>query len=221
MSGATARGLLLDLDGTLVDSLDDLAGALNALRAELGLPTLDRGAIEPMVGDGVAKLVARGLADGGIDATQEHIARLMTLYGGRLTRHTRPYPGVAETLPALAAAGWRLGLCTNKPEAPARAILAAFDLTRHFAVITGGDSFAARKPDPGHALQALARMGCAPAAAVLVGDSHVDLATGRNAGLPVVLMSYGYARAPVEELGADRVLARFSDLPETLDKLCR
>ena len=211
------RGLLIDLDGTLVDSAPDLAEALNDLRAELGLAALPLARVVTMVGDGVAKLVERGLADGAfVPDPARHTARLMALYAPRLTRHTEPYPGVPATLPKLIEAGWRLGVCTNKPEALAKKILQDLGLARHFAAITGGDSFPRRKPDPSHPRATLVQMGCKTEGAVLVGDSQVDFESGRNAGLPVVLVSYGYTRVPVAELGADVVIERFDELPGVL-----
>ncbi|MEM7222701.1 MAG: phosphoglycolate phosphatase [Pseudomonadota bacterium] len=214
------RGLLLDLDGTLVDSAADLAESLNDLRAELGHDPLPLEQVLTMVGEGVGKLVERGLADGPHETDlARHTSRLMALYGPRVTRKTRPYPGVPETLLALLADGWHLGICTNKPEALARKVLDELDLAKHFAAVTGGDSFPRRKPDPSHPRAALVQMACPAEHAVFVGDSQIDLETARSAGLPVVLVAYGYAKSPAEELGADAVISRFEDLPGVLAQL--
>jgi len=212
--------LLLDLDGTLVDSAPDLAGALNQLRAEFGLAPLALDAVKAMVGDGAAKLVERGLPPGSAPAELDRlVARYVALYHERQTAMTRPYPGVVETLRSLSGEGWRLAVCTNKPEAPSREILAAFGLDGLFAAVGGGDSFAERKPAAGHLLATLARMAAPPDAAVMVGDSPNDVLSARRAGLPVIVVGYGYSRVPPAELGADAVIERFAELPAALEAL--
>ena len=121
--------LICDLDGTLIDSLPDLTAAVGALLASEGRPPLAPDAIATMVGDGVLKLIERALAaTGGAPATERLTAlaaRYLSLYEARMTALTRPYPGAIETLRALRDAGWRLAVCTNKPERPSRAILCA------------------------------------------------------------------------------------------------
>lgn len=216
--------LLLDLDGTLVDSMVDLAGALNELREELGREPLAAGEVKAMIGDGVAKLVERGFRHNGeplpeIGTMATLVKRFLEIYETRLTLETRPYPGVPETLAALRQDGWRLALCTNKPEAASRRILEALDLAMLFETVGGGDSFAERKPAAGHLFGTLAAMSADTERAVMVGDGPNDLLAGRNAGLPVVLVSYGYSKTPVETLGADAVIDRFSELPGTLSGL--
>jgi phosphoglycolate phosphatase len=219
--GSGQRNLLFDLDGTLVDSLPDLAGALNLLRGELDMAPLERRAVAAMVGDGVPKLVERGLgwaeaAPPGAAERRRLVARYLALYEARLTQETRPFPGVPETLALLRKDGWRLAVCTNKPEAASRALLTALGLASLFETVGGGDSFAERKPAAGHPLAILARMAAPAEGAVMVGDSPNDLLAARNAGLPVVLVSYGISRVPVGELGADALIDRFGELPAAL-----
>ena len=209
--------LLLDLDGTLVDSAPDLAAALNRLRAEQGQAPRTLDEVKAMVGDGVAKLVERGLPPAATPAEFDRlVARYVALYHERQTALTRPYPDVVETLRALSDEGWRLALCTNKPEAASREILAAFGIDRLFAAVGGGDSFAVRKPAAGHPLATLARMAAPPGSAVMVGDSPNDVLSARGAGLPVIVVGYGYSRVPPAELGADAVIERFAELPAAL-----
>jgi phosphoglycolate phosphatase len=199
--------------------MPDLAGALNRLRAERGLAALALAEVKVMVGDGAAKLVERGLPGADTVAPGEGprlVRRFLEIYETRLTAETRPYPGVVGTLEALAETGWRLGVCTNKPEAASRAILAALGLERFFAAVGGGDSFAERKPAAEPLLATLARMGGDPGPAVMVGDSPNDVLSARNAGLPVVVVGYGYSRVPPAELGADALIERFAELPAAL-----
>jgi phosphoglycolate phosphatase len=178
--------LLFDLDGTLVDSAPDLAEALNRVLADAGAEPLDLSAVTGMVGDGVRKLVERGLAARAptldlpaldLDAA---VARFLDIYEGALAVASRPYPGVVETLDALAAEGWRMAVCTNKPEAASRVLLGALGLDRHLEAIAGGDSYPVRKPDPRHLTLTLEQLGANGAPAVLVGDSRNDLLAPRQ-----------------------------------------
>ena len=159
------RTLVFDLDGTLVDSVPDLAAALNRLMAARGLPGFALSEVVRMVGDGAGVLVERAFAARGRRPDAAALAAFLADYGAHAAVYTRAYPGVAETLRALAEAGWILAVCTNKPVAPARTLLAALELDGFFAAIGGGDSFPVRKPDPGHLLATLHAAGGTPARA--------------------------------------------------------
>lgn len=215
--------LVCDLDGTLIDSVPDLAAAVNALLTELERPPLEQAAVARMVGDGVAKLVERALAARGLTPDPEtfskYLARYRTLYDRTLMNETRPYPGATETLKALRQTGWRLAICTNKPEAPTRTILEALDLDALFEAVAGGDSYPVRKPDPGHILALLAGMGATPAEALMLGDGVNDIAAAHAAGLPVIAVAHGYGTVPARELGADVVIERFAALPQALAQI--
>ncbi len=219
------KALLIDLDGTLVDSVPDLAAAVNRLLGEEGRRALSREQVRGMVGDGVAKLVERAFATtGGLDlagALPALVERFVGLYQTALSVETRPFPGVPETLANLKHAGLRLAVCTNKPQAASVQVLRDLGLAANIDLIAGGDAFPVRKPDPGHLLGVLDDLGVAPSAAAMLGDSQVDVAAARNAGLPVVLVSYGYAKRPARELGADAVIDRFEEILTTLEDLNR
>ena len=218
--GNAAPVLLCDLDGTLVDSVPDLADALSALLREAGRRALSETEVKTMVGDGVAVLVERGFAaTGGApgrEALAAQTARYVALYETRMTARTRPYPGALEALSALRAEGWRLGVCTNKPAHASRAIVAALGMGDLIEAVAGGDSFPVKKPDPGHILRLLETMGAAPDRAVMLGDSRNDVAAARAAGVPVIAVAHGYGSIPAHELGADRVIAHFAELPGAL-----
>lgn len=220
---ADAPVLLCDLDGTLVDSLPDLAAAVGELLEREGRPGLAPEAVAAMVGDGVPKLIERALAaTGGVPGAEELaalVARYMPIYEARMTELTRPYPGAVETLRALKEAGWRLAVCTNKPEAPSRAIVAGLGFDGLFEAVSGGDSLPVRKPDPGHLLGLLEALGAAPGAAVMLGDSRNDVRAAQAAGLPAIAIAHGYGGTPAHELGADRVIERFEELPAALAAL--
>lgn len=217
--------LLCDLDGTLIDSVPDLAAALGGLLAAQDRPPLTIESVKTMIGNGVPKLVERALAaTGGVPETAELtalIAHYETIYEARMVELTRPYPGAIETLSALKTAGWRLAICSNKPERPCRDIIAALGFGGLFEAIAGGDSFAVRKPDPGHLLGLLGRMGASPEAAVMLGDGESDVQAARAAGLPVIAIAHGYSKVPVAELGADLVIEALSELPAALAALGR
>ena len=213
------KAILFDLDGTLVDSAGDLRDALNALLAEEGLAPLDLEAVKGMVGDGVAKLVERGLIarGAGLDRLPAHVARFMALYEPNAARLTRPYPQVAETLEPFRERGLRLAVVTNKPHAATMRILEVLDLARFFDAVVGGDTLSRRKPDPAPLLHAMRALDAAPAETLMVGDNHHDVAAARAAGVPVAVVAYGYGGRPAAELGADRVLDSFAALRWLVD----
>jgi phosphoglycolate phosphatase len=213
--------LVFDLDGTLVDSVPDLADAVNAALAERGAPPLSEAAVQRMVGDGAPVLAARALAASGLAEEKDgtFFARFMAHYEAEPTARTRPYPGVVDTLGMLASRGCRLAVCTNKPEAATRLVLAGLGLDRFFGAVLGGDSTPWRKPDARHLLAAVEALGAAPGEAAMIGDNENDAGAAKAAGIPVVLVAYGYARVPVETLAADRLIKRFEDLGAALASL--
>lgn len=219
------RAIVFDLDGTLIDSAGDLATALNRVLDESGRTQVTLAQVKRMIGDGSAKLVERGFAATGAPPNAAdiptHLARFLEIYEAGADELTRLYEGVADTIAALDARGLKLGICTNKPDRATRGVLATFGLDRHFAAAAGGDAFSVRKPDPGHVLGVLARLGVQPAEAVMVGDNEHDAAAARAAGLPIILVSYGYARASLAEIAPDAVIDRFADLPAALDRIGR
>lgn len=215
------RAVLFDLDGTLVDSAADLMHASNAMLAELERPPVDLPAVRSFIGDGAPKLVERVLAaTGGVpdpDGTARCLRRFLAIYEADPSAHSALYPGVAETLGALAGAGLRLGVCTNKPMAATRRLLGDLGIAHHFTAMVGGDSFPSRKPSPEPVLGLLARLDVRPEEAVFVGDNEHDVAAARAAGVArVLLVPYGYARVPLDSLPHDGILDRFGSLPGRL-----
>lgn len=215
------RAVAFDLDGTLVDSAADLMHASNALLAELGRPPVDLPAVRSFIGDGAAKLVERILAaTGGLPGPEEtaaHLRRFLVLYEADPSGHSALYPGVADTLAALADAGLKLGICTNKPMGATRRLLADLGIADRFAAVVGGDSFPSRKPSPEPVLGLLDRMGVRPEETVFVGDNEHDVAAARAAGVArVFVLPYGYARVPLDSLPHDGILEGFGSLMEAL-----
>ncbi len=217
----STTALIFDLDGTLVDSIADLAGALNLSLRALGLRDLEAQEVRRMVGDGAAVLVSRALAaTGGSPSQQEEaLDRFMRAYVAAPAERTTVYPGVHETLALLSARGHPMGVCTNKPALPAADLLDQLGLAPFFRSLVGGDTLPERKPHAAPARRSLADLGAGAESAVFIGDSQVDVDAARAAGIRVIAVSYGYARGAPEDLGADALIARFSDLPAALDGL--
>ena len=210
---------LFDLDGTLVDSAPDLRAAINRLMAARDLAGFTLTEITAMVGDGVPALVTRALAARGRPFDAASLADFTADYTANAAVLTRAFPGIPEVLETLAAQGWRLAVCTNKPEAAARALLEALGLARHFCAIGGGDSFAVRKPDPEHLRATLRAAGGDFFAlrAVMIGDHHNDVAAAAGAGLPCVFALWGYG---AREMVGDAVLVETpAALPALLNRL--
>jgi phosphoglycolate phosphatase len=215
-----APTLVIDLDGTLVDSLPAIARALNVVLAARGFAPLAPAAIARLVGDGVAVLLRRAFALYGAEADDAALAAFRADYDADPITGCAPYPGAVTTLAALAEAGWRFALCTNKPEIPAREMIDAFGLSARFAAIGGGDSFPTRKPDPRHLLATLAAAGGVPAAAVMLGDHANDVAAARGAGVPAIFAAWGYG-APEMAAGSAAVAPDFMAVPALLEQILR
>lgn len=220
MSGAVitgVRGIVFDLDGTLVDSAPDIVAAVNAMLADLGHPPLVGAVIAGFVGNGVVRLVERTLDHVGSTARrQEALDRFRSHYDAAPANLTRPYPGVPEALEQLRFSGLPLGICTNKPEAPARALLDALSLDDFFEVVVGGDTTPHLKPDPHPLLHAFERLCVPPGEGVFVGDSEVDAETATRASIRFALHTRGYLRGPVETVTADARFGDFDALPGLL-----
>lgn len=200
--------LIFDLDGTLCDTAEDIAASVNAVLGEFGRAPLGVGTVRPFIGHGVRALLERVLG-GTVPAVA--MERFLNHYEQHCLDRTRLYPGVRETLPALAP---RKAVLSNKPEGLARRILEGLGIAGCFARIAGGDTFPTRKPEPG-GVRALARELGAKSA-VLVGDSPIDLQTARAAGIPSVAALYGYG--PASELAAaTHRIENFSDLAALLE----
>jgi len=183
--------LIFDLDGTLVDSVGDLADAVNALRAESGLACLGEAQVAAATGEGAELLVRRCLPATLFEPA--HLERFLELYAGRLQRpRTRPYPGIPELLADLS--GRRLGLVTNKPLAPTLQLLEKLDLRRPFGSIVAGDTLAEKKPHPAPVRRALEELGHRGEAALMIGDHHTDLRAGMAAGIATCFCAWGLGR---------------------------
>ena len=190
---APAALVVFDLDGTLIDSSRDLAAALNQAldRLHPGTPALSVEEVRGMIGDGALKLITRALRAMGLeDAPQDALPVFLDCYRGRLLEETRLYPGVSEMLEALASR--HLAVLTNKPGDFSRTILEGLGVARFFRRVYGGGDLPAKKPDPIGLHRLLADAGVAADRAVMVGDSAIDVRTGRAAGVRTIGVRYGF-----------------------------
>jgi phosphoglycolate phosphatase len=197
--------VVFDLDGTLVDTFEDLRGAVNAVRAARGLPPLALDEVRRHVGLGVRALLAGTLPPGGPGDADAARADFLAHYRAHLVDATRPYPGVVRTLDALSGCGLRLAVLSNKPQAATVELLDRLGLSRYLAGgAWGGGRLPAMKPDPAALRGVLDALGVPPGRALMVGDSDVDLATARAAGVRSVLVRTGLWETA--RLDADRVV---------------
>lgn len=220
--------VIFDLDGTLIDSRLDLVHSVNAALRHIGRPELPEDVIASYVGDGAPILIQRAL---GGEIVEESVVKkglefFLAYYREHKLDHTTVYSGIEEALasmqhpPNLPAsrkngAARRLAVLTNKPVKPARIIVQALGLGPFFAQVYGGNSFPTKKPDPAGAQQLLHELGAKPEETVMVGDSHVDIETGRNAGLWTVGLTYGFAPHSLNDPAPDALV----DTPHELAEL--
>ena len=204
LSKAWPRAILFDLDGTLIDSAPDLHAAVNILIARRGLGPLSLDQVKSMIGNGVKKLVERAFAACGVSLSgealeAEHLA-MIDVYGDHLTVLTTLMPGVPDVIEAVREDGVQVAVVTNKPQRAAEAILDDLGLSPYLDAVIGGDAGVEKKPAPDMLLAALDVLGVAP------GDSPVDVAAARAAGVLIAAVRGGYTTVAVEELGADAVI---------------
>ncbi|MBC7520873.1 MAG: phosphoglycolate phosphatase [Sandarakinorhabdus sp.] len=214
--------VVFDLDGTLVDTAPDLCAALNHALSVLGRPGVPAEDVRHMVGHGARKLLEKGLAaTGAVSAAlvEAGVVPFLDFYAANIAVGSRPYPGVEAALDALAAAGSRVAICTNKPVALSRALVSALGWDGRFAANLGFDSVPAPKPDPGHLWATITAAGGNAATTVFVGDSITDTSTAQAAGIPVVAVSFGFSDRPVAQLGADMVIDHYAELLPALRSL--
>lgn len=218
LSGVT-RAVLFDLDGTLVDSAPDLAGAANEMRMQRGLPALNYAQLRPMVGAG-----ARGMLGLALDIAPGHVDyealknEFLDRYERRLTQETRLFDEMQQTLDGLAAAGLAWGIVTNKAERFALPLTQALGLRAAASVVIGGDTTPHTKPHPAPLLEAAKRTQVSPEHCIYVGDDERDILAGRAAGMQTVAAAWGYLGngKPVGAWGADIVISRPAELLQVL-----
>ncbi|HHW65200.1 MAG TPA: phosphoglycolate phosphatase, partial [Rhodocyclaceae bacterium] len=205
------RAVLFDLDGTLLDTIADLADAANLTLAELGRPARSQDEIHSFVGKGIPHLVRRCMIEG-TSATEAEIETAVTVFRRHYAvvngARTTIYPGVIETLQTLRARDIRLAVVTNKAEAFTLPLLARMEIAHYFDTVVSGDTLAVKKPDPAVVRLACERLEVAPTEALMIGDSANDALAAQGAGIPVLLVTYGYSEGvPVDTIECDGLLS--------------
>jgi len=215
--------VVFDLDGTLAETAHDLVATLNMLLVREGFPRLPLTAARPMVGAGARALIQRGFSANGEELSAPRLDLLLREFLAHYEEHivdeTTLFPGALSALDRLAEEGFRLAVCTNKPERLSRVLLSRLGVANHFAAICGRETFPVFKPDPAALLLTIDAAGGDSRRAVMVGDSRTDVTTARNARVPVVAVDFGYTDTPVVELAPDRVISHFDDLWGAVESL--
>ncbi len=212
-----ARPLLVfDLDGTLVDSAPDLLATLDAVLLRHGFAALADRDTRTGIGHGARHLIEYGLHRQGAAVDRAKLDEMhqdfLVIYEANICVESRLFPGVTELLDRFAAASWRFAVCTNKLEGLSRQVLAALGIEERFSAICGGDTFANRKPHPGHLLHTIAAAHGVARSAAMVGDARPDLDAARGAGVPFIGVSFGYTPVPMSELEPDILIDGFDEL---------
>ena len=219
----SARIIVFDLDGTLVDTAPDLINALNFVLDREGLPPVPLASARNMIGAGARKLIERGLELEGRSASVEDVTRLTSdfidHYAAHIADVSRPFEGVESALDDLQSIGYRFAVCTNKLEWLSRLLLDQLGLSSRFSAICGADTFGVSKPDPAILKQTIARAGGQVSSAIMVGDAGPDIGVARRAGIPVIGVEFGYTEIPIADLKPDRVINHMRELPAAVRSL--
>ncbi|MEM6382459.1 MAG: phosphoglycolate phosphatase [Pseudomonadota bacterium] len=214
---------VFDLDGTLADTAPDLIAALNHVLRSNGLRPAGFEEARGFVGHGARVLIERAYRAQKVPLDEEQavqrVGQFIAFYRQNIANDTRLFPNVLRALDTMRSDGWRFAICTNKPEALAVQLVTELGVLERFAAITGGDSFPFRKPDGRHILETIAKAGGDPSRAIMVGDSAPDIGAARDANVPVVGVSFGYFTGTSDELGADRLIDDFAQLPDAVAAL--
>jgi phosphoglycolate phosphatase len=217
MTGAT---IVFDLDGTLVDTAPDLANALNDVLARGGHDTVPLETIRHAVGHGARVMIEETLRRAGVtDDIERMLAEFLLHYEANIAAESRPFPGAVAALEALTGAGARLAVCTNKRAYLSHKLLAELGLQSYFQAIAGRDTYAVSKPDPGHLIQVIAEAGGHAGRAVMIGDSATDLLAAKGAGVPSILVRFGYAADSLDGITPDATVDHFDELVPTAARL--
>ena len=214
--------IVFDLDGTLVDTAPDLTNALNDVLTRRGYDPVPRAAIRAAVGRGALAMIEEALRMARAqDDMDQMLAEFLVHYEANIATESRAFPGAVAALEQLVASGATLAVCTNKRERLSRLLLEALKLDDYFSALAGRDTFAVSKPDPGHLTGVIALANGDASRAIMVGDSAIDIAAAQAAGVPSILVSFGYAPPPPEGPTPNAVIDHFDALEENVYSLLK
>lgn len=218
--------MIFDLDGTLVETAPDLHAALNHTLAQKGLGPVSLESIRMMIGDGAKALIRKGLLHHQAKIDEAEINHdlwpiFLDHYLENITRLSEPFEHSVDTLQSLKERGATMGVCTNKPQHLAEAVLNGLDLEKFFAVTVGGDALSTKKPDGAHILETVMRSGGHPNRTITVGDAWTDEKAARNAGLPFIFVSFGYGTLSAEPYEFLKSIDHWRDMTQAIAELAR
>ncbi len=212
-----------DLDGTLVETAPDLIAATNHVLAAADLAAVAPELIRPSISYGAAAMISEGFRLHGRDLPDAeavaYLERFLAYYTANIAATSHPFPGLEKALDHLTAEGARLTVCTNKRAAMSEQLLGDLRLRPRFAALAGRDTFPVCKPHPDHLIGAIRMAGGDPARAIMVGDSAVDIATAKAAGVPIVAVTFGYTDIHVRELAPDAVIEHYDELIPAIERI--
>lgn len=215
--------IVFDLDGTLVDTAPDLIAATNHALADIGLDPVPGNVLEPAIALGARFMIIDGLRHTGRVLPDAEVDRLLRLflayYLANIANESRPYPGALAVLDTLKTRGAKLAICTNKRSHLSNALIERLALLGTFDAVVGRDSVAKSKPHPDHLLETIRQAGGDPSRAIMVGDTKVDVATARAAGVAVIGVTFGYSDTPMRDLNPDALVASYDEILPAIDRL--
>ncbi|MEE9375422.1 MAG: HAD-IA family hydrolase [Rhizobiaceae bacterium] len=217
------KTMVFDLDGTLIDSIRDLVPAINRTTALDNIPPVTQADIGHVVGFGAMKMLERAYQLDGKSLSNQRadalLPHFLNHYQKHIADHTVFYEGALKTLDSLASKGWVLAICTNKYERYARQIITLMGEVDRFATITGGDSFAFKKPDPAHLIETIKLAGGTPERSIMVGDTTNDIMAANGANIPSIVVDFGYPDKPVHEMQATTIINHFNKLEQAAENI--
>ncbi|MEI3851863.1 MULTISPECIES: HAD family hydrolase [Ensifer] len=216
--------VVFDLDGTLVDTAPDLVASLNHAVTQAGIAPVGYADLTHLVGHGARAMIERTFAlrqkPLDEDVLEWQLKEFVDFYHGSMPGDSLPYPGLIDALDRLSGGGFKLAVCTNKPEKLATRLLERLGLIERFAAISGGDTFDVRKPNAEHLLRTVTNAGGSAERSVMVGDSLNDFLVARNAAVPSIAVPFGYSDVPVQSLEPTKIISHFDELtPELVSAL--
>ena len=218
------KGVVFDLDGTLINTLPDILAALNQVMGGEGLREIHEDEGKTFIGGGAYNLIEQAFLAIGINPEDPRVEtafqQFLIKYEKDPTSRSQIYPGVKDCLGTLQLSGIKMGVCTNKPIGLTRKIISEMAMDHYFGdAILGGDSLHVRKPNPRHVVRVIELMGTGTNDVIMVGDSETDVKAARGAGVPIVVVDYGYTSIPHDLLGADAIISSFFELPDAIRNL--
>ena len=217
------KALILDLDGTFVDTAPDLINSLNKVISNEGLPKLPFEIARACIGHGARHMISRGFQECNKNLSKQKLddlfEKFLSHYEANIANESKIFPGALASLKKFQEHGWVFAICTNKLEHLARKLLNELNVSDYFKVVTGADTYNFGKPNPLPIQKTMTKMGAIPENTIMVGDSGPDIEGAKNAGIPSIAVDFGYTPIPVSHFKPDKVISHFDDLWSAIQKV--